>query len=89
MGKMFKNFKSKKRGAISTVVLFTILMFIVILMGVYAAITINEKSQLQSDMKIQEKCMPIKKKPTNRQILLTFCRCFTLFALHFFFFFFP
>ena len=54
MGKMFKNFKSKKRGAISTVVLFTILMFIVILMGVYAAITINEKSQLQSDMKIQE-----------------------------------
>ena len=54
MGKMFKNFKLKKRGSISTVVLFTILMFIVILMGVYAAITINEKSQLQSDMKIQE-----------------------------------
>ena len=54
MGKMFKNFKSKKRGAISTVVLFTILMFILILMGVYAAITVREKSQLQSDMKIQD-----------------------------------
>lgn len=43
-----------EKGAISTLVLFTILMFIVILMGVYLGITTMQKAQLKSDMRIQD-----------------------------------
>lgn len=44
----------EEKGAISTLVLFTILMFIVILMGTYLVITTMQKSQLKSDLRIQE-----------------------------------
>ena len=44
----------EEKGAISTLVLFTILMFIVILMGTYLAITTMQKAQLKSDMRIQD-----------------------------------
>ena len=54
MKKFINNIKNKERGAISTLVLFTILMFIVILMGTYLAITTMQKSQLKSDLRIQE-----------------------------------
>lgn len=54
----FKNLiklkKKQENGAIATLTLFTILMFITILMGGYFAITARAKSQLQSDIKIQE-----------------------------------
>ena len=44
----------KENGAISTLVLFTVLVFVVILMGSYLSVTSLEKSQLKSDEKIQE-----------------------------------
>lgn len=50
---IFKN-KKQETGAISTLVLFTILMFILILMGVYLTITTMQKSQLKSDMRIMQ-----------------------------------
>ena len=53
MNKLLKNKKNQK-GAVSTVVLFTIIMFIIILTGVYTTVTLNAKVQLQSDSRIQE-----------------------------------
>ena len=44
----------KENGAISTLVLFTVLLFVVILMGTYLVVTSLEKSQLKSDIRIQE-----------------------------------
>lgn len=52
MKKVLSKIKEEK-GAISALVLFTILMFIVILMGVFYSITIKQKSQIESDMRIQ------------------------------------
>lgn len=50
-----KKYKIKEeKASISTLVLFTILMFIVILMGTYLAISTMQKSQLKSDMRIQD-----------------------------------
>lgn len=50
-----KKYKIKEeKAAISTLVLFTILMFIIILMGTYLAISTMQKSQLKSDMRIQD-----------------------------------
>lgn len=43
-----------EKGAISTLVLFTVLMFVVILMGVYFGITTMQKAQLKSDMRIRD-----------------------------------
>lgn len=54
MKRFINNIKNKERGAISTLVLFTILMFVVILMGVYLGITTMQKSQLKSDLRIQD-----------------------------------
>ena len=49
-----KRYIKEERGAISTLVLFTILMFVVILMGVYLTITTLEKAQLKSDKRVQD-----------------------------------
>ena len=49
-----KKYIKKEKGAISTLVLFTILMFIVILIGVYLTITTLEKAQLKSDKRVQD-----------------------------------
>ena len=46
--------KESEKGAISTLVLFTILMMLAILMTVYAGVTSKAKSQLKSDIRIQE-----------------------------------
>ena len=54
MRSFIKNIRYKETGAISTLVLFTILIFIVILMGVFLGITTMQKSQLKSDLRIQE-----------------------------------
>ena len=51
---MKKNIIKEEKGAISTLVLFTILIFIAILMGTYMLVAINQKSQLKSDMRIQD-----------------------------------
>ena len=48
------NILKKEKGAISTLVLFTVIMFITILMGVYFSITTKQKSQIKSDMRIKE-----------------------------------
>ena len=52
--KQFLKIKKQQTGAISTLVLFTILMFLVILMGVFFTVTTKQESQLKSDMRIQE-----------------------------------
>lgn len=44
----------KDNGAVSTLVLFTVLIFTVILMGAYLLITTMQKSQLKSDLRIQQ-----------------------------------
>ena len=54
MKKIIKDIKNNEKGAISTLVLFTILMFIVILMGSFLSITTMQKAQLKSDIRIQE-----------------------------------
>ena len=54
MGKLIKKMKKNQKGAVSTIVLFTLLMFATILMGTYVLITTNAKSQLNSDARIQE-----------------------------------
>ena len=54
MGKVLNNIKRGKRGAVSTIVLFTLLMFVVILMGTYVLVTINARSQLRSDERIKD-----------------------------------
>ncbi len=48
-----KKYKSEK-GAIAALVIVTILMFIMILMGTYMAIVNLKKSQLESDIRIQQ-----------------------------------
>ena len=47
------NLKAEK-GAVSALVLFTVLMFVVILMGVYLTITAKQKAQIKSDMRIEQ-----------------------------------
>lgn len=54
MSKMFKNIRKKNKGAISLLVTYTVLMFVVILVGVYSAVLANAKSQLKSNIRIQE-----------------------------------
>lgn len=49
-----KKYIKEEKGAISTLVLFTILMFVLILMGVYLTITTLQKAQLKSDMRVQD-----------------------------------
>ena len=51
---ILKDIKSKETGSISTLVLFTVLMFLIILMATYLGITTLQKSQLRSDSRIQE-----------------------------------
>ena len=55
---MFVSRKSNKvknqRGAVSTLVLFTVLMFIIILSSVYIVTSSSQKSQLKSDLRIQD-----------------------------------
>ena len=48
-----KELKNEK-GSASTLVLFTVLMFVVILMGTYMTITTMRKAQLKSDIRIQQ-----------------------------------
>ena len=48
------NVLKKEKGAISTLLLFTVIMFITILMGVYFSITTKQKSQIKSDMRIKD-----------------------------------
>lgn len=43
-----------EKGAVSALVLFTILMFITILTGVYLTITAKQKAQMKSDMRIKQ-----------------------------------
>ena len=52
--KILKNMKKSQKGAVSVLVLFTLLMFVVILMGTYVLVTVNARSQLNSDTRIQE-----------------------------------
>ena len=54
--KRFNNIIKLKgeKGAVSSLVLFTVLMFIVILMGVYLTITAKQKAQIKSDMRIEQ-----------------------------------
>ena len=54
MKKIIKDMKNEERGAISTLVLFTVLIFVIILMGAYMIVTTNQKSQLKSDMRIKD-----------------------------------
>ena len=49
-----KQLVKNQRGAIAALVVVTILMFIIILMGTYTAITNLRKSQLESDIRIQQ-----------------------------------
>lgn len=51
---MKRDFVKEEKGAITTLVLFTVLMFAVILMGVYLSITTMQKGQLKSDMRIRD-----------------------------------
>lgn len=44
----------EEKGSITTLVLFTVLMFVVILTGVYFSVTTMQKSQLKSDMRIRD-----------------------------------
>ena len=44
----------KQNGAVSTIVLFTVLMFIIILSSIYMIISSAQKSQLKSDLRIQD-----------------------------------
>ncbi len=44
----------EEKGAIAILVVVTILMFIMILMGTYMAIVNLKKSQLESDIRIQQ-----------------------------------
>ena len=48
-----KRIRSEK-GAIAALVVVTVLMFVLILMGTYMAITNLRKSQLESDIRIQQ-----------------------------------
>lgn len=50
MKKMIK----KENGAVSTLVLFTVLIFSVILLGTFLVVTSMRKSQLKSDIRIKE-----------------------------------
>ena len=52
-GYMEKVIKSEK-GAIAALVVVTVLMFVLILMGTYMAITNLRKAQLESDIRIQQ-----------------------------------
>ena len=52
--KKIKNIIKNENGAVSALVLFTILMFIVILMGVYLTVTARQKAQIKSDMRIEQ-----------------------------------
>ena len=52
--KKIKNIIKNENGAVSALVLFTVLMFIVILMGVYLIITARQKAQIKSDMRIEQ-----------------------------------
>jgi hypothetical protein len=54
MKNIMKKIRKQEKGAISTLVIFTVFMFVVILMGVYLSITNMQKSQLKSDMRIQD-----------------------------------
>lgn len=54
---MKKNIRGKvkeERGAVTLIVFVTVLTFVVILLGAYLAVTTLQKSQLKSDIKIQE-----------------------------------
>ena len=50
----YKQYIKKEKGAISTLVLFTVLLFAAILMGSYLVVTGLQKSQLKSDIRIQD-----------------------------------
>lgn len=52
--KKIKNIIKNENGAVSALVLFTVLMFIVILMGVYLTVTARQKAQIKSDMRIEQ-----------------------------------
>ncbi len=49
-----KSIMKNENGAVSTLVLFTVLMFVVILMGVYLTVTARQKAQIKSDMRIEQ-----------------------------------
>lgn len=48
------NILKQEKGAVATLVLFTILMFVVILTGAYFTISTMQSSQLKSDMRIRD-----------------------------------
>lgn len=52
--KKVRNIIKSENGAVSALVLFTVLMFVVILLGVYFTITTIQKGQIKSDMRIQQ-----------------------------------
>ena len=49
-----KRIVKSEKGAIAALVVVTVLMFVLILMGTYMAITNLRKSQLESDIRIQQ-----------------------------------
>ena len=54
MRKLLKKMKRSQKGAVSVLVVFTLLMFVIILMRMYVLVTVSAKSQLKSDARIQE-----------------------------------
>ncbi len=52
--KKIKSIIKNENGAVSALVLFTVLMFIVILMSVYLTVTARQKAQIKSDIRIKE-----------------------------------
>ena len=53
MNKIF-NIKKSEKGAVTTLVLVTVLVFAAILSGIYITVAALQKSQLKSDLRIQE-----------------------------------
>lgn len=53
MKEIYINRLKEERAAASALVLFTVLMFVLILMGTYIGITTVQKAQLKSDLRIQ------------------------------------
>lgn len=51
---MKKSKLKNEKGAVSTLVLFTVLMFSVILTGIYMIIMTRQKAQLKSDLRIKQ-----------------------------------
>lgn len=54
MKKNLQKLIKKEKGAASTLVVFTVIIFVAILMGAYLTVTALQKAQIKSDMRIQD-----------------------------------